>query len=507
MNSQGGFDVAVVGGGAAGCVLAARLAQTGRRVVLLEAGPDLRDHTPQELRDGWRLPQIPDWGFESEPVPGGQAARLRRGRLVGGTSWLTRFAVRGAARDFDRWAANGNPGWRFDDVLPAFRRIETDLEFGQVAWHGDTGPLPITRYPDREPSPIHAASLEAFAAMSFPAMEDMNAPAAVGVGRLPMSSRAGVRVTSVDAYVVRGAEPHGLTLRPESPADRVVFDGARATGIQLIDGTIVSADQVVLSAGVYGSPPILLRSGIGPAADLRALGIDVRIDLPGVGANLADHPGVDLDSGWRGAAAPDSVLHTIATFRSSIAARDDSPDLMFWGADPDGPAPAFYFDPILLRPMSRGSVRLRSPDPSAPPRITLPGIAEDADIARLVEGYRLGLELANHPSVRALCAEPAPPDPATAAATRAVVAKQAYSNPHVVGTCAMGPSPADGSVVDHMARVHGLEGLRVVDASIIPEPPSGYPHLTTMMVAEHVAATWAVSNEQRNIHSKQSGKD
>ena len=488
MSRSGGFDVAVVGAGGAGCVLAARLAQSGRDVVLLEAGPDLRDATPAELRDGWHLPQIPDWGFESEPVDGGPPKRLRRGRMLGGTSWLTRFAVRGAATDFDAWAAMGNPGWSFADVLPAFRRVESDLEYGQDPFHGDAGPLPVTRYPDRDPSPIHTAALEAFAAAGIPAIADMNAPDAVGFGRMPMSSRDGLRVTASDSYLPLGSDPPRLTLRPDSVVDRVLIESGRAAGVRPADGTIVAAEEVVLAAGVYGSPSILMRSGIGSASDLRALGIDSVVDLPGVGANLADHPGVDLDSGWRGSATPESVLHSFATFRSALTGSDASPDLMFWVADPDGAEADFSFDPVLLRPASRGSVRLRSADPSALPRITLPGITDEADVSRLIEGYRLGIELANHSQVRDLCAEPAPSDPATPAEARAVVAAGAYSIPHVVGTCAMGLSPAAGAVVDHLARVHGVAGLRVVDASIIPAPPSGFPHLITLMLAEHVAA-------------------
>ena len=428
------------------------------------------------------------WGFESEPVDGQPPKRVRRGRLLGGTSWLTRFAVRGAATDFDEWAALGSAGWSFADVLPAFRRVETDLERGQDPWHGDAGPLPITRYPDREPSPIHAASLEAFAAAGFEAQVDMNAPSAVGFGRMPMSSRAGLRVTASDAYLPLGSDLRRLALRPDSLVDRVLIESGRAAGVRLADGSIVAADEVVLAAGVYGSPPILMRSGVGPAGDLRALGIDTVVDLPGVGANLADHPGVDLDSGWRGPAVSGGALHSIATLRSSLTGPDASPDLMFWVADPDGAEPAFTFDPVLLRPASRGVVRLRSADPAAPPRITLPRITDAADVSRLIEGYRLGIELANHPRVRALCAEPAPAEPATTAGASAVVASGAYSIPHVVGTCAMGPATAAGAVVDHAARVHGVAGLRVVDASIIPAPPSGFPHLITLMLAEHVAA-------------------
>jgi len=197
---RGGFDIVVVGAGAAGCVIARRLSESGDRTVqLLEAGPDLRGATPAALRDGWRLPTVPDWDLQAEPDAMGATETLRRGRLLGGTSWLTRFAVRGAAADFDGWAASGNPGWGFEDVLPTFRRLEADVDYGSRPWHGDHGPIPITRYLEHEPSEIHAAALRAFAALGYPAVDDHNEPEVVGVGRMPMSSRSGQRVTALDA--------------------------------------------------------------------------------------------------------------------------------------------------------------------------------------------------------------------------------------------------------------------------------------------------------------------
>ena len=494
MGQRDGFDIVVVGAGAAGCVIARRLSGSGdRSVLLLEAGPDLRSATPAEFRDGWRLPKLPDWGFESEPDATGASGKLRRGRLFGGTSWLTRFAVRGAAADFDAWAASGNTGWTFEEVLPTFRRIEADAEFGDRPWHGDHGPIPITRYPELEPSEIHSAALKAFAALGFPAVEDHNDPMAVGVGRTPMSSRSGERVTALDAYLPAEFSSSRLAVRPDSAVDRVLLDGDRAIGVRLGDGTEIRADAVILAAGTYGSPPILMRAGIGPAEHLRSVGVDVTVDLPGVGANLADHPGVDLDSGWRGRGTDGPILHSIATFRSSSAASGGGPDMMFWASDPEGDEGRFYFDPILLRPLSRGSVRLRSADPTDPPRIALPGVSESADVERLIEGYRIGLELANRPEVRSLAKEPAPADPGDAAALRRVVVENAYSIPHVVGTCAMGPSRENGSVVDTFGRVHGVAGLAVVDASIIPEPPSGFPHIITIMIAEHLSEKLAAA--------------
>jgi choline dehydrogenase len=485
------YDIIIVGGGAAGCVVARRLTEkTGLSVLLLEAGPDLGGDVGPALRNGWNNPQGPewihDWGFESEPDDNGATSKLRRGRLLGGTSWLTRFAVRGGAADFDTWAGGGNAGWSYADVLPSFWRLEADVEFGDRPWHGDRGPMTITRYPELAHSPIHEATLEALSDLGFPQVEDHNAPDAVGMGPMPMSTRDGRRITSLDAYL---APPHPptLSLRPESMVASVIIDGGRAGGVRLVDGSVVGAKWVVLSAGTYGSPPILLRSGVGPAGDLRELGIDIVTDLPGVGANLADHPAVDLDSGWRGEGATSPVLHSIATFRSSSQPTTAAPDLMFWITDPAGSEAAFYLDPVLLKPESRGSVRLRSPDPTAAPRVRLPGLTSARDIERLAEGYRLGLALANHPTLRRLAAEAAPPEPASEAELRERVLHDAYSNPHVVGTCRMGPAPEDGDVVDTLGRVHGVDALSVIDASVIPDAPSGFPHIITIMLAEHLS--------------------
>jgi choline dehydrogenase len=486
------FDVVIVGGGAAGCVVAARVAESASESVLLvEAGPDLRAGPPGEFRDGWRLPHGFDWGYASEPDARGVAEDLRRGKLVGGTSWVTRFALRGSPADYDQWAGLGNTGWGFTDVLPYFRRLEADADFGDQPWHGDCGPMPVSRYRDLELTEIGAAGLQALEAAGFPLIDDHNRPGAVGAARMPMSSRGGIRVTTADAYLPAAGTPANLTVRPGSQVADIVFQDTRAVGVRLLDGPVIEAGWVVLCAGTYGSPPILLRSGIGPAAHLRSHGIPVRVDLPGVGANLADHAGVDIDCGYRGPARTAPLFHLLATFHSSAASSGQAPDLMLWLSDPRGDPPVFEIDAGLLRPRSRGTVRLHSADPAEPPRIDLPGLRDPSDAERLAEAYLRGLNVARRPEIRRLCAEPPAPQPRSAAGLRDLIRANSYSFPHVTGTCAMGPRPDDGAVVDTSGRVHGTDRLSVIDASIIPGGPSAFTHIPAVMIAERLSGQLA----------------
>ncbi|HKO73960.1 MAG TPA: GMC family oxidoreductase N-terminal domain-containing protein, partial [Gaiellaceae bacterium] len=338
---MGSFDVLVVGGGAAGCVVAARLAESqSRTVLLLEAGPDRRVDMPSALSDGWTIERETfDWGYASNDEP---PKPLRRKRVVGGTSWLTRFTPRGSPADYDGWAESGLAGWGWDEVFPYFVKLERDIDFGDRPWHGDSGPIPSSRQLAHELTDVGAAGLEALSAAGFPLVEDHNEPGAVGAGRMPMNVVAGRRITSADAYLPPGETPPNLTIRADAQVDQVLFEGVQARGVQLADGTTVEAGHVVVCAGVYGSPAILLRSEIGPEGAVA--------DLPGVGANLADHPSVYVDFHHKGLGRAEPALHTIATFHSSGRSGKDAPDLMLWVADPTKEDTEYGAEVVLLRP-------------------------------------------------------------------------------------------------------------------------------------------------------------
>jgi choline dehydrogenase len=237
------FDVVIVGGGAAGCVVAARLSSsTTRSALLLEAGPDLRAGVPDKSRDGWHINKdFCDWGYESEPRHDGVTEKLARSKLVGGTSWLTRFAVRNSPADYEEWVRLGNRGWSFEHVLPYFTRLEADLDYGDRPWHGRGGPIPVNRYRNLNPTDASSAGQRAFEAEGFPMVDDHNRPGVVGAGRVPMSSRNGVRVATADAYLPFGSTPPNLTFRPDAQVAAVVFDDVRAKGVRLTDGTLIKA--------------------------------------------------------------------------------------------------------------------------------------------------------------------------------------------------------------------------------------------------------------------------
>ncbi len=458
------FDVVVVGAGSAGGVLAARLsAEAGRSVLLLEAGPDFgwdSANMPAAIADAYESTETEyDWGHQAT-----SGLPLYAGRIVGGSSATNNvMALRGHPDNYDDWDV---PGWSFKDVLPSFCRLERDLDFADVEWHGDDGPVPVRRYPVE--TPVHEAFLTAAVSAGHAEVADHNAPGVVGAGAMPVNELDRIRQSTALTYLAAARGRPNLRVRAESTVDQLVVDGSRVTGVRLTDGERIDAGLVVLAAGTFGSPAILLRSGIGPAAELTELGIPIRHDLLGVGGNLHDHPLL-----WTPFGTDDPVegppRQVLLTTRSPQAG--DVPDLQIF---PSGPAPdgTTIMLLALLQPRSRGRLRLGSADPTAPLLIEPALLDDPVDQERVKYGAELVRELARTAPLSAHLGDARSPGDV-----------RAYHHP--VGTCRMGSGPE--AVVDHTGHVHGLDGLMIADASIIPAIPAANTNLTVLMLAEHLA--------------------
>ena len=524
------YDFIVTGAGSAGAVVASRLSESGRHtVLLLEAGPPDTNpwiHIPLGFAKTFIDPAV-NWKFESAPQPTLDNRRLYlpRGKTLGGSSSINGMVyIRGNHADYDEWRQRGCVGWDWDSVLPFFRKAENQAR-GESKYHGTGGPLNVSDQPKQ--FELSDAVISACEQAGIPRNPDFNGANQEGCGYYQTTTSNRRRWSTAKAYLDPARSRPNLTIRTGAHATRVLITGGRATGVEYATAngrqTAAARIEVVVSGGTYGSPQLLQLSGLGPAQHLQDMGINVVRDMPAVGSNLHDHFNTylswrctrsitlnDLENSWprkiaaairygllRSGPMASNGIHAGLFTRSDP--RLERPDLQInlleWSTlertkdkvIPHG-FPGFTLSPVHLKPDGRGTVRLASADPLAPPSILFDFLRSDYDMRAVVTGIRLVRKIAQQPALRPYIAEEIAPGPATEsdAGIEAFVRQTGVSNHHPSSTCAMGTGT--NTVVDPRLRVHGITGLRVADASIMPSVVAGNTNAPSIMIGEKAAA-------------------
>ena len=489
----------VIGAGSGGAVVASRLSErSDRDVLLIEAGPDYRPEVlPESLANGRLNAATHDWGFKHSPAARSLRIPLPRGKVVGGSSAVnTCIAIRALPRDIDEWADRGLKDWTWDQCLPAFCAIETDADFGDAPYHGGAGPLPLRRHPRSELGPWQAAFLEAAWSAGYPECADTNNPdTPEGFGAHAMNKRGQRRISAAEAWLtpeVRGRE--GFSLMAEAEVTALRFEGARVVGVTVRrrgETQTIHAERVVLCAGVFQTPRLLLRAGIGPAAELSRLGVERRVHLPGVGARLLDHPGFAffLRPRKRGVVDRDGgVIQTALRF--TVGDVDSDIQMQAGSTVPIGRTvlPGVAIMAMIGKPRGVGTVRWRSLDDDAKPTVDSDFLADPVDRARACETLHRGWEMARRAPMSDLARPLAPTARMLSDPRRldGVIRRFCDSGYHPCGTAPMGADDDPEAACDGRGRVRGVEGLYVADASLMPTIPTGNIHLTTLMIGERI---------------------
>jgi choline dehydrogenase len=491
------FDLVVIGAGSAGAVIAARASEDPRRsVLLIEAGPDYPNtgETPADLVNSHNNSYTAhDWGFSYQPTTLGASRPFPRGRVTGGSSAVnTTIALRGMPEDYDGWAAAGNPEWAWEKVLPAFKRLERDLDFGHMEYHGDAGPITIRRYEWDELTRIHQAWLETSDELGFPRCDDANDPEGWGSGPHPMNKIGRLRISTAIGYLSAARARPNLRIHANTHTHRIVFEGNRAVGVEVErDGevSVVRGRTIVLSAGALQSPAILMRSGVGPKDELGRHGIALLHDAPSIGTRLSDHPALAVACTVRDPSMLDPdhpIVQTILRYTAPDSDQRNDLQIEAFSFSPRGGAlNAFAVAAVLEQAYGTGTLKLASADPHAAPIVQQQFCEDPRDVRRLTTCFRDAMKFVETGPLAELVEDvvfPSPERELTDEAIGNLLRKLSASGFHPCATVPMGP---DGAV-DQYGRLHGAEGLVVADASIMPTVPRANTNLTSIMIGEMV---------------------